>query len=120
MWGHYADKHRGCVIGFDSTHEFFRQPSLLRDVTYVKDRVVFDTSWHAGTPEQRNFGTQVVLSKNDDWTYEQEVRQILPLHPLTRRPVGNGQVGFFRPIPVEIVRTITLGLKCSSELAPQH
>ena len=32
MWSHYADSHKGFIIGFDSEHEFFQKPR--RDVNY--------------------------------------------------------------------------------------
>ncbi len=44
MWSHYADSHRGLVIGFDVNHNFFARSSL-RQVEYGDERVAFDVSW---------------------------------------------------------------------------
>src|SRR3990172_9979437 len=45
MWSHYADSHRGFLIGFDSDHDFLKSgPSKpyfgLKDVEYSDDRYV--------------------------------------------------------------------------------
>lgn len=116
MWSHYADEHRGCVIGFDSAHEVFQKPSSLKEVKYVKERVVFDSSWLEGDPAMREFATKVVFSKNQDWQYEEEMRQLFLLSSLKRGPIENGRTIFLRPIPAEAVKTVTLGLKCTGEL----
>ena len=43
MWSHYADNHRGIVVAFDTSHDFFKNDGsksrLLARVHYRKDRM---------------------------------------------------------------------------------
>ena len=73
MWAHYTDNHKGYVIGFDSTDQFFnaRRTSSdefgwLRRVIYVKNR---PTITLANSGSEHWF-----LSKGDQWAYEKEWR----------------------------------------------
>lgn len=51
MWGHYCKKPLGLVIGFDKSAPIFQEAKALRPVDYVKERVLFDTSWDLGSRE---------------------------------------------------------------------
>jgi Protein of unknown function (DUF2971). len=39
MWAHYTDGHRGLVVGFDTSNEFFRVPPI-HEVNYSSERVL--------------------------------------------------------------------------------
>lgn len=74
MWAHYADSHKGIVLGFDVPERAFYK------VDYVKDRPrLADLGLSALddiTPEQIKTLTR---TKAAGWTYEQEYRAFLPL-----------------------------------------
>ncbi|MGZ5054895.1 MAG: DUF2971 domain-containing protein [Methylobacter sp.] len=76
MWSHYADSHKGFVIGFDETHDFFHPKNgqnpinNLRDVNYVSLRSV--AQWE--TNEEAYLS--IFFEKPKDWDYEKEVRVI--------------------------------------------
>jgi hypothetical protein len=61
LWSHFADGHRGMVLGFDVNDD------LLKNVNYVAARPVF-----------RNIDERTVhkllFTKFQDWQYEQETR----------------------------------------------
>jgi hypothetical protein len=118
MWGHYCDKHRGLVIGFDSSSEVFqgKKGRGLRPVVYVKERVLFDATWDQRDPKVMAFEEQMVYSKNSDWSYEEELRQFLQLVPLKRKPLNDETRGYFMPIPSAALVSVTLGARCSAEL----
>jgi hypothetical protein len=118
MWGHYCDKPLGLVIGFDKSAAVFQLEKGLRLVNYVKERVVFDACWPAGSPELLKYEEDVILSKSDDWLYEEEVRQFFTLSSpsLTKRPLEDKTTGYFLPFPAEAIVSVTLGPRCSPEL----
>jgi hypothetical protein len=73
MWSHYADRHRGLALGFDSTHPFFsswRRGTPLMEVEYDESRFVLPRS-EAWTDDNV---VGAFLRKSNDWAYEEEVR----------------------------------------------
>jgi hypothetical protein len=61
LWSHYADRHRGIVLGFDINEE------KIKNVSYVQERPAV----HAVGEE---FVHHLLYTKYIDWQYEQEVR----------------------------------------------
>lgn len=117
MWGHYCDSHRGMVIGFDAGWEIFQQPIKgLREVNYVRERVLWDTSWPPGGSKERACSEQLIFSKNDEWNYECELRQLFTLSGLQQRILENGSIGYFLPVPPNVIVSVSLGMRCSREL----
>lgn len=78
MWVHYADSHKGLVIGFDTSHAFFSstdtgsgQPCHLKEVTYCGDRPKLTFS---GLRAE-----DIFLTKGEDWSRENEWRMFAGL-----------------------------------------
>jgi hypothetical protein len=116
MWGHYCDCYRGLVIGFDDQHETFRGGDGLHPVKYVRQRVLFDSAWKQGSVEERNFENQIVFSKNEEWSYEEEVRQLFLLRRLNQKQLDGGKIGYFLPIQAAAIISVTVGPRCSEKL----
>ena len=116
MWGHYCDKYRGIVIGFDGEWSIFKNKIGLRPVRYVKERVKWDSSWRTGSNEELLFTEHLIYSKNAEWSYEYELRQLFTLSGLKHKNLANGTSGYFLPIPPEIITSVYLGFRCSKEL----
>ena len=87
MWAHYADNHRGCVIGFDVTALQDAFPDLLvRDISYREgphEDLVRFTQMAAYRKKPRDAMAlrhavtyQSYFSKYLEWSYEQEVRAV--------------------------------------------
>jgi hypothetical protein len=75
MWAHYAQNHKGFVIEFDGKHEYFhRQDNPSDDFHYVRkvNYSIFRPNICL-TPET---ATVMLLTKSEDWKYEQEWRML--------------------------------------------
>lgn len=83
MWSHYADNHRGIVVTFDTSHDFFKKDGSrskeLGRVHYRKDRM-------KALPQRLKDGfymsdsTRIYFEKSDEWIYEKEHRLICDLY----------------------------------------
>ena len=101
MWAHYCDSHRGFVLGFDSTHDFFqtrefKRFSTLAEVHYSNERPVMPApdEWD-GSQEQiekslsnEDLAELFFFTKSEDWKYEQELRMIANPEIADRRVDG--------------------------------
>lgn len=114
MWSHYADKHRGLVIGFDSDVLNKLEPSLASDVEYRKTKPLVSPgripfSKAAGNaPETEAYVLNVLrtryLIKHSFWRYEQEIRLIT-----------QGDVGPVK-LPVDSIKEVYFGLNMDRAL----
>lgn len=83
MWSHYADNHRGMVVAFDTSHDFFikdgSKSRQLGRVHYRKDRM-------KALPQRLKYGfhmsdsTRIYFEKSDEWIYEKEHRLMSDLY----------------------------------------
>ena len=143
MWSHYADSHKGYVVGFDTSHSFFKehrncglwsQPEgvgKLRPVkydSYRSENIDNFTDWY--------------FHKSDDWMYEKEHRLVFPLAScdvvLKTDPDGNvvektcdskkirkiDKIGHFQylclfKVPKEAIVSVSLGADISQVLQMQ-
>ena len=78
MWSHYAECHKGIVLGFDSTHSFFNgRPQIISKlftVAYSEERYVLPKrqDWDGNEAAMAH----TFLQKSKDWAYEQEMRML--------------------------------------------
>ena len=111
MWSHYADKHCGIVIGFDSDHPHFANRNWFT-VNYAKDRVGVDIAWALRRAEASDGVPRKTLkTKSEVWSYEKELRSIFKLSDLDSIS-SNGRKEYFWKIPKEVIREIKLGYRC--------
>ena len=75
MWAHYAQQHEGFVIGFDTSHEFFKSRyeetfglDELRPVQYQQARPIPVDTFALAMDEDAPF------VKSPEWAYEKEWR----------------------------------------------
>ncbi|MGY3856846.1 DUF2971 domain-containing protein [Aeromonas intestinalis] len=75
MWSHYADYHKGFLVGFrysipedlvENDADLDYKNIIPRKVIYSSDRPVYDVN--------SQFKTEVLLNKNEVWKYEEEER----------------------------------------------
>lgn len=116
MWGHYADKHRGIVIGFDRSWEVFHEKRGFKPVDYVDERPIWDTF---RSRRELDSIDRVIFTKNKEWEYEAELRQLFLLEGLTKRPLKDRTIGYFKPVPPEVIRSVRLGVRCPPERASE-
>ena len=116
MWSHYADSHRGFVIGFDSDNPFFhrekpRALTPLDEVRYSNKRPVMPP-FEGSTPE--NVHEIVFLTKSEDWAYEEELRMFA--QPGAANDIGKDNRGlniYLFDLPPEVFVEIIFGLLMS-------
>lgn len=114
MWGHYCDKHRGLVIGFDKSYEVFQQDMGLQPVKYQSERPIYDTSWKRGGKQEAEF-RKLALLKNIEWRYESELRQMFMLRGLKKGRLDDTSIGYFVPFTPTAIVSVTLGAKASKD-----
>lgn len=133
MWSHYADSHKGYVVGFDTSHEFFnnyRKTELWYE--YENIGKVLPVRYDSFRSESVGCFTDWYFQKSDEWIYEKEHRLVLPLVScdLVRKtdPAGKiveeindhneiiklNKIGHFQhlclfKIPKEAIVSVTLG-----------
>lgn len=73
MWAHYADRHRGFIVGFNEPLLLSAMPldTQVGAVQYTENRPVLSYS--------TLHSTSVLFRKSPEWTYEQEWRIVRPL-----------------------------------------
>ncbi len=114
MWAHYADSHRGFVIGFDQNSPFFnRRNSPSDDLRHLRKVEYSDTRPSLSLVEINSF--LPFLTKGADWSYESEWRMVQPLDGASR-VVGNAEepVHLFA-FPPHAVSSVILGCRMSEQ-----
>jgi hypothetical protein len=111
MWSHYADKHRGIVIGFDSDHPHLADLNWFT-VDYSKERVPVSISWTLEKPdESENVPLRTLKTKSEVWSYEKEIRSIFKLSDLESVSSAGGTTYFWK-IPAVVISEVKLGHRC--------
>ena len=86
MWAHYADKHKGVVVGIDFDNvspDANGQLGILMDsVSYSKDRPKINVLEWLEEGVQREAILKAVMTKSDSWGYEKEFRAMFPVNTL--------------------------------------
>lgn len=104
MWSHYGDKHKGICLGFDVDDEHLKPVNYTETVTTAfQNPSNFIEFLESGGMDK------LLTLKYKDWSYEQEVRVIVPLE---ERDAETNL--YFIPFQGNItLREIILGHRCS-------
>ncbi len=107
MWSHYADSHKGIVIGFEI-------PPHLRalDVDYGSRRIPWNFSLERTDREVVSDVEKLLRTKSIHWRYEREVRLVWALRDCIHDADCNGQRRYFQQIPPECFKEVILGYRC--------
>ena len=88
MWAHYADMHRGAVVGFRCVPDLDSCFCVAEKVRYQREIPVLATldEWLQHIVGQKRLNLEekfmeLTLTKSSDWEYEQEYRYMLPKIP---------------------------------------
>ncbi len=112
MWSHYTAGHQGMVIEFNVGNEFFMKPENLMPVVYRSERV--NASYGPRGLSFNEPNISLVRTKNLDWSYEKEWRQIFPLKTCTKVHGADGNVIYFQPLPPKALKSVILGTRCKA------
>lgn len=114
MWSHYADGHRGIVVGFDSKNSFFSQATNLMPVSYRSDRVSVSYGSEGFVPDEHELS--IVRVKNLAWSYEREWRQLFQVTDCTKiHNPDDGTTCLYVTIPSHAIASVIFGVKCRAE-----
>lgn len=111
MWSHYADFHRGMVLEFDSTNEFFNRRRSINDEFYHLRQVVYSRR-RPHVDLLRTDCLELFLTKSQDWEYEAEWRMMLPIKDCQEVSTAVHVQGF----PSECLKAVIFGANSSSDL----
>jgi hypothetical protein len=115
MWAHYADSHRGLLLGFDENHSFFNRRRSDNDEFYFLRRVVYADSVPAASLSALG-GDTIFVTKVQKWAYEREWRMLAPLSDSVRCvEVGDERVHLY-PFPPEALAAVVVGGSASRTL----
>jgi hypothetical protein len=113
MWAHYAEQHRGAVLGFRSD---VARDSMLTQIVRVaySDRRPFllDDSNLLARPTAESAAAvnrRLYLTKSSEWSYEQELRLFIP------GDVKAGQNATFKHFYASELVEVYLGCRMSAE-----
>ena len=113
MWSHYAENHKGVVIGYHS--RFFRP---LYPVQYRKERVplpVGQFTKRKGDPPLSMWHVKALTTKFIDWAYEQEWRGVERREKLLKTKVKDSVV-LYSKVPPQTVASIYIGTRTDETL----
>ena len=104
MWSHYADSCKGICLEFGVRNNLF---CAALPVEYLGSYPMFSV---AATDEYSNL--RPLLTKSDDWDYEDEFRLVASEHPSTFPGVPTTKGGFL-PFPKEALQSVIVGAQMS-------
>jgi hypothetical protein len=114
MWAHYADRHKGFVIGFKSKQLRVDLPSSgFCEVSYKMERPIVPHPYVA--PPSGDQLITAVSRKSPEWTYEEEWRLLVDTSQL-RKDSDPDDPNLYLPIPNDSVDRVIFGSRCSEEV----
>lgn len=117
MWSHYADSHKGFVVGFESNSQMFRPNSLsdfgLMDIEYTKERWILpeDGLSSMSDPEVDSANLRWFFSKCVEWKYESEIRLMTRTDRANSVQMLNGTPVYLFDFESEMVREVIVGFR---------
>ena len=124
MWAHYADRHKGIVIGMDFDNVFKCGNGIkMSSVTYAKERIKIDLLSQGILGKPTRF-YDVLITKSDSWDYEEECRSVLLAEHLKifqERENAilrdfNGKETWFLRLKPEMIKEVIFGLSADQGL----
>lgn len=113
MWSHYTSGHQGIVVAFNLKDKFFAKAENLMPIAYRSERVSASYDKKGLDFDEPEIG--LVRTKNLDWSYEKEWRQMFPLWTCIKLHLDAGRVCYFQSLPPTAVSYVILGVRCRRE-----
>lgn len=115
MWAHYAESHRGILLGFNEEHSFFNCKRSDNDEFYFLRKVIY-----ADLPPTTSAlgvdGNALFVTKSTKWSYEQEWRMLAPLEDSSRCIEISGDTVHLFALPPQALVSVVIGARASAEL----
>ena len=111
-WALYADKHRGFVVGIDSS---VIRPSNQEKVRYSKKRpsINIKTALVASSAKMAEHWRRAFRTKSLEWKHEREFRWIFRTRYAKRGADNNGNEVYYLPFKPVWIKEVILGARCS-------
>jgi hypothetical protein len=115
MWAHYADRHRGFVVGFrsDLLRRGYAGSEFLK-VSYGMERPLVPHPYVA--PPDRDQLITAISQKSLEWQYEEEWRLLIDIKHL-RKGEDPANANLYLPVRPEAIDQVIFGSRCSNTLA---
>lgn len=118
MWAHYANSHRGYVIEFDSSHEFFNRRRTTKDEFFHLRKVAYlDRNEKDITLGDLN--SDFFVTKSKAWEYEQEWRILAPLEQAAKKILIDSDSIYLFNYPISAITSVVIGAKSPSNFAEE-
>jgi len=120
MWAHYADKHKGAVIGIDFDMIFPKYCIKMRRVDYSVRRPKMNVL----VEYENDKYSEILFTKSTEWTYEREFRTVFlntRLRDLEQQGLAclkdfNGKKTWFLRLNPKSIKEIIFGLYTDESL----
>lgn len=110
MWAHYADSHKGFVVGFDSESEFFKpkkeDPNLCGELVKIKYDEFAPTVYVV--PYKLDIPKELFFTKTKKWNYEYEWRILKLLSSADE--IVDDKFHLFE-LPFDSIKEVIFGMK---------
>jgi hypothetical protein len=108
MWAHYADNHKGVVLGFDEAHPFFHGPEIVAGLPRL-GKVEYNQKRPVLSPTTKDH-PKVFLRKSTEWACERESRLFRPLGEAIETKAVGGQcpIHLFE-LPPDVIKLVVTG-----------
>ena len=128
MWAHYADKHKGAVIGINFNNVFpdttMVDGILMDAVSYSEDRPKINILEEPEGNVSCEAYQKAVMTKSDSWSYEEEFRtiflvddlEIMQQQGLAHLKDFNGKKTWFLRLNPVSIREVIFGLYTDESL----
>jgi hypothetical protein len=113
MWSHYANHHRGVVIGMETDDPCFGIGTGLHKVIYKRQRVSCNPMAQAEPRILQAEIGRIILTKSRDWEYEQEYRICFAKHAVIEPRESDPERKYFIHIWPEVIKFVILGCRIS-------
>ncbi len=114
MWSHYANEHKGYVIGFDTKHPFFNQRKSDEDEL----RHIREIEYRDERPEinlMKTDASELFFIKSTRWSYESEWRMVLPLSDCSEKIEEEPYPIYLFKFPPEAIASVIMGIKMNEQ-----
>lgn len=114
MWVHYADSHKGIILGFDSDHKFFNQSIDLHSCGILVGNV-YPVSYDRVRSDIIEI-PKSVLHKSDEWMYEKEYRMFMTKKECAKseRDENGNEINLLE-VPEEAITRVIIGANANRE-----
>ncbi len=118
LWSHYAASHCGFVIGFDDSHKFFNRRRSAADEFYHLRPVTYQTPVGFAAMDHVDWNA-VLCAKGPDWSWEDEVRMLVPVALASRSIVTAPVPIYLEQFPENAVTDVIVGARASAALVTE-